>query len=91
MSWPACGVTLLQARFGATSFRVFDKFCRAVQPEEIAANDYDLNITRYVDTFEEDEEVDIAANLKELAEIDAELDMLEQEMTGHPEALEIVK
>ncbi len=60
-----------------------EKFCRPVQPEEIAENDYNLNITRYVDTFEEEEEVDIAANLKELKEIDGELVVLEKEMQGH--------
>jgi len=68
-----------------------EKFCRAVQPAEIEENDYNLNITRYVDTFEEEEEVDIEANLKEMAEIDADLVKLEKEMTGHLKALGIVK
>jgi len=68
-----------------------EKFCRVVQPEEIEENDYNLNITRYVDTFEEEEEVDIEANLKEMAEIDAELAGLEKEMAGHLKALGIVK
>jgi type I restriction enzyme M protein len=31
------------------------------QPEEIAENDFNLNIPRYVDTFEEEEEIDVAA------------------------------
>ena len=60
-----------------------EKFCRPVLPKEIAENDYNLNITRYVDTFEEEEEVDIEANLKELKEIDAELAELEKEMQQH--------
>jgi len=67
-----------------------EKFCRVVQPDEIQENDYNLNITRYVDTFEEEEEVDIEANLKEMAEIDAELVTLEKEMAGHLKALGIV-
>jgi len=67
------------------------KFCRVVQPDEIEENDYNLNITRYVDTFEEEEEVDIEANLKELAEVDAELVKLEAEMSKHLKALGIVK
>ncbi len=44
-----------------------EKFCRVVQPAEMEENDFNLNITRYVDTFEEEEEVDIEANLKEMA------------------------
>lgn len=67
-----------------------EKFCRAVQPEEIEENDYNLNITRYVDTFEEEEEVDIEANLKEIAEIDKELAKLEKEMARHLKAIGIV-
>jgi len=67
-----------------------EKFCRVVQPDEIEKNDYNLNITRYVDTFEEEEEVDIEANLKELAEIDANLATLEKEMAGHLRELGIV-
>ena len=34
--------------------------------EEIAENDFNLNIPRYVDTFEEEEEIDIAAVQKEI-------------------------
>ena len=68
-----------------------EKFCRVVQPAEIEENDYNLNITRYVDTFEEEEEIDIEANLKEMAEIDVELVELEKEMAEHLKTLGIVK
>lgn len=57
-----------------------DKFSRLVGPKEIAENDYNLNITRYVDTFEEEEEVDIAANLQELKTLEPEIKRLEKEM-----------
>ena len=67
------------------------KFCRAINPKEIAENDYNLNITRYVDTFEEEEEIDIAANLKELEKVDAELVELEAQMKKHLKALGIGK
>jgi len=66
-----------------------EKFCRPIQPAEIAENDHNLNITRYVDTFEKEEEIDIEANLAELKEIDSELVELEKEMEDHLKKLGI--
>lgn len=57
-----------------------EKFARPVELSEIKENDYNLNITRYVDTFEEEEPVDIQANLKALAELQPEIDRLENQM-----------
>lgn len=37
-----------------------DKYSRLVNLHEIKENDYNLNITRYVDTFEIEEEIDLA-------------------------------
>ena len=66
-----------------------EKFSRLVQPEEIKENDFNLNITRYVDTFEEEAPIDIAANLKELAELEPEIEKLENQMTQYLEDLNI--
>lgn len=57
-----------------------EKFARVVEVSEIIENDFNLNITRYVDTFEEEEPIDIEANLKELAELEPELKKLEEQM-----------
>ena len=57
-----------------------EKFARKVSLKEIEENDFNLNITRYVDTFTEEAHVDIQANLKELAELEPELHKLEQQM-----------
>ena len=46
-----------------------DKFCHVAKMEEIEENDYNLNISRYVDNFEEEELVDITKVRKELATI----------------------
>ncbi|MFT5084807.1 MAG: type I restriction enzyme M protein [Lentisphaeria bacterium] len=46
----------------------------------IKENDYNLNIPRYVDTFEEDEEIDLMAVRKALK---SELAELEQQMDGY--------
>lgn len=66
-----------------------NKFSRKVMPGEIKENDYNLNITRYVDTFEEEEEIDISANLAELKKLEPELARLEKEMAGHLKKLNI--
>lgn len=66
-----------------------EKFSRKVKPEEIVENDFNLNITRYVDTFVEEAPVDIKANLKALAELEPELKKLETEMSGYLQKLGI--
>ena len=60
-----------------------EKFSRNVPFAEIEENDFNLNITRYVDTFEEEEPIDIQANLKELAELEPQLTTLEHQMNDY--------
>lgn len=57
-----------------------DKYAYVASREEIIANDYNLNIPRYVDTFEEEEMIDldeinalIAKDKAEIAELEAEI------------------
>ncbi|MCK5510489.1 type I restriction-modification system subunit M [Candidatus Parcubacteria bacterium] len=69
--------------------KTIDKFSRVVKFNEIKENDFNLNITRYVDTFEEEEDVDISANLKELDKINPEIEKLESEMKKHLKELNI--
>lgn len=47
-----------------------EKYSNAVSLDEIAQNDYNLNIPRYVDTFEEEEEIDIHAVMREIKELE---------------------
>jgi type I restriction enzyme M protein len=46
-----------------------DKFAHVASMEEIQENDFNLNIPRYVDTFEEEEPVDLEAQFKGLEEL----------------------
>ena len=48
-----------------------DKFAHVATLDEIRSNGYNLNIPRYVDTFEEEEQIDIQAVRAELADITA--------------------
>lgn len=57
-----------------------DKYAYVATPEEIAENDYNLNIPRYVDTFEEEEEIDIVAVQKEIDTLEIELKEVQAKM-----------
>ncbi|WP_424945828.1 type I restriction-modification system subunit M [Candidatus Spongiihabitans sp.] len=50
-----------------------DKYAHLATFEEIKENDFNLNIPRYVDTFEEEDEIDIDA-------VQGEIDQLEKEL-----------
>jgi len=50
-----------------------EKYSKKSTLDEIAQNDYNLNIPRYVDTFEAEADIDIAALAKEIKAIDATL------------------
>jgi len=60
-----------------------DKYAHLATPEEIAENDFNLNIPRYVDTFEEEEEIDLMAVRAERKQLKKELALLEQEMDSY--------
>lgn len=57
-----------------------DKYAYLASPAEIAENDFNLNIPRYVDTFEEEAEIDLMAVRKEREQLKAELASLETQM-----------
>jgi len=65
-----------------------DKYSYLATLEEIKENDYNLNIPRYVDTFEEEEEIDLMAVRAERLELQKELAELEEEMAGYLKELE---
>ncbi|WP_201596328.1 type I restriction-modification system subunit M [Psychrobacter vallis] len=60
-----------------------DKYAYLASFDEIAENDFNLNIPRYVDTFEEEAEIDLVMVRTERLELKAELDKLETEMAGY--------
>jgi type I restriction enzyme M protein len=59
-----------------------EKFSRVVPNEEIAKNDFNLNITRYVDVAEAGEEIDVAAELRKLRELEKQRAEAEKVMYG---------
>ncbi len=59
-----------------------DKYAFRATRAEIEANDFNLNIPRYVDTFEEEAEIDLMAVRAERTRLRAELADLEDRMDG---------
>jgi type I restriction enzyme M protein len=60
-----------------------DKYAYLATPDEMAGNDYNLNIPRYVDTFEEEAQIDLLAVRAEREKLKAELADLEVKMDGY--------
>jgi type I restriction enzyme M protein len=59
------------------------KYSHNASPEEIAENGFNLNIPRYVDTFEPEDEIDVAAVQKDIVRIEAELVEVRTKMAGY--------
>ncbi|WP_323894994.1 type I restriction-modification system subunit M [Aeromonas veronii] len=64
-----------------------DKYAYLASLKEIKENDYNLNIPRYVDTFEEEEEIDLLAVRAEREKLKTQLAELEIEMANYLEEL----
>ena len=57
-----------------------DRYAHVGSAAEIAENDYNLNIPRYVDTFEQEAEIDITATQSEIAQLEKELTGVRRKM-----------
>ncbi|SHF16800.1 type I restriction enzyme M protein [Atopostipes suicloacalis DSM 15692] len=68
-----------------------DKFAYVAEFDEIVENDYNLNIPRYVDTFEEPEPIDVVQLSKDIQEIDKELEKNKKEFLGMMDELQVTE
>lgn len=59
-----------------------DKYSYVAPLTEVAENDYNLNIPRYVDTFEEEEPIDINSVAEELVLMDTEMESIDSEIAS---------
>lgn len=67
-----------------------EKYSHRALLKEVADNDYNLNIPRYVDTFEEEEEIDIAAVMSEIKQLEAKRAGLDKEIDVYFKELGLV-
>lgn len=70
-------------------FTEIEKYSHVAALSEIQENDYNLNIPRYVDTFEEEAPVDIAATKIEITRLEKELVEVRAEMDGYLKELNL--
>ena len=67
---------------------VEDKYSYVATFDEVKENDYNLNIPRYVDTFEEEAPVDMSAVRQRIGTIEKDLEEVQREMQQYLEKLE---
>lgn len=60
-----------------------EKYSHRAGPKEIAENGFNLNIPRYVDTFEAEEEINLGAVQKDIERIETELAEVRAKMAGY--------
>ena len=63
-------------------FADIDRLARVVPMPEIAANDHNLNISRYVHVGEDEEELDVAEEVEKLLELQEQRNTAEAKMMG---------
>ncbi|MDU0287174.1 type I restriction-modification system subunit M [Staphylococcus pseudintermedius] len=68
-----------------------DKYSYAATLQEIEDNDYNLNIPRYVDTFEEEAPIDLDQVQQDIANIDNDIAQIEQDIEGYLNELGVLK
>ena len=66
-----------------------EKYSHKATLSEIEENDFNLNIPRYVDTFEEEEPIDLDEVVDELEKIEAEMEKVDAEIKKYCEELGI--
>ena len=64
------------------TLKEIEKYSTLATLDFIAENEYNLNIPRYVNTFEEQESVDIASVAKQLRELEKEMKNTDAELTA---------
>lgn len=66
-----------------------DKYAHLATMDEIKGNEYNLNIPRYVDTFEEEAPIDIVALSKEMQDVDKQIAQSEADFLSLVDDLDV--
>jgi type I restriction enzyme M protein len=71
------------------TFLTVEKYAYRATPQEIADNDFNLNIPRYVDTFEEEAAIDLDVVKADITRLESELAAVRAKMQGYLKELGI--
>ena len=66
-----------------------DKFSKLITYEEIVENDFNLNIPRFIDTFEEPEPIDVIKLSRDIQKIEKELKENKKEFLNMVDELQV--
>jgi len=69
------------------AFQTVEKYAYRATPQEIADNDFNLNIPRYVDTFEEEADIDLDKVKAEITSLESQLADVRAKMQAYLEEL----
>jgi len=64
------------------NFKDIDRYCHVADSKELKENEYNLNVPRYVDISEPEEEIDIQKVINELKDLDKERDEIESKVNA---------
>lgn len=64
-----------------------DKYCHIAAFEELKENDFNLNIPRYIDTFEVEEKVDLDMLIKDIFNLENEIIEVKKQLKNHLDEL----
>ncbi|CRH47620.1 Type I restriction-modification system methyltransferase subunit [Chlamydia trachomatis] len=74
-----------------SSKQEIEKYAHLASLEELQENEFNLNIPRYVDTFEEEEEIDLNEVMSEYHRLDEEDKKITEELNKYLEELGLPK
>jgi len=63
-------------------FKDVDRYCHVAEIDELKENEFNLNVTRYVDISEPDEEIDIQETIDDLKKLEKEREKIETQVTA---------
>jgi type I restriction enzyme M protein len=69
------------------NYRDIDRYCHIADFEELQENEFNLNVPRYIDISEPEEEVDVQTTIDELKKLEGEKQEIEIEMRANLEDL----
>ncbi|MCC5934810.1 MAG: type I restriction-modification system subunit M [Balneolales bacterium] len=74
-----------------SDYKTIEKYSYVATPDDIIENEFNLNIPRYVDTFEEEEPVDIKAVQEEITRLEGELGNIRSQMNAYLKELGVLE